>query len=144
LSLAACGPVSVYYKDGGSVARQKTDLLSCKVDALEKAPVANQIRQAPPYYVPGRRYCRPDGSCYYSGGFFAGGELYSVDVNAGLRRDLRRQCMALLGYRPVEVPRCGNGTVTAGTTLSTMPTLSPQSCAVRDSSGDWQIIDPAL
>jgi hypothetical protein len=132
----------VYYKDGASVSRQKTDLLDCRVEALDKAPVATQIRQAPPYYVPSRRYCQADGRCYYSGGFFAGGELYSVDVNAGLRRDLRRQCMALRGYSPVEVPRCGSGAVASGTTLATMPTLSPQSCAVRDNSGDWQIIDP--
>ena len=146
VALSACAPVSLYYKEGAAVSRQKSDLLSCEVDALAKAPVATQIRQAPPYYIPSRRYCRPDGSCYHRGGYFAGGELYSVDVNARLRRDLRIQCMDQRGYRPVELPRCANGTqgtVATGTDGSVrMPPIGPDSCVSKDTAGEWQIITP--
>ena len=147
LLVAACAPVSLYYKEGGLVSRQKTDLLSCQVDSLSKAPVANQIRQFPPYYVPGRRYCRSDGDCYTRGGFFAPGEIYSVDVNARLRNDLEAQCMASNGYTSVALPRCTSGsfettTLDTSTTGPRLPALSESSCVARDTNGNWQIINP--
>ncbi len=145
--LVTCGPVTLYHKQGSSVSRLKTDLLSCQVDALEKAPVATQIRQYPPYYVPGRRYCRSNGECYTRGGFFAPGEIYSVDVNARLRNDLEEQCMSGRGYRPVALPRCNSAAVPSApqdtaNTAQTLPALSQTSCAARDAAGDWQIISP--
>ena len=139
--LAACSPVSLYYKEGEVVSRQKSDMLSCEVEALDKAPVANQIRQSPPYYVPARRSCRSDGRCYTRGGFFAPGEVYSVDVNARLRRDLLTQCMAQKGYARVTLPRC-SGSVTlqpAASSRARVPAVTPQSCAAKDSTGTWQI-----
>lgn len=149
LLLAACGPVTVYHKQASSVSRLKTDLLSCQVDALAKAPVATQVRQRPPYYVPSRRYCRSDGECYSRGGFFAPGEIYSVDVNARLRDDLEEQCMSRSGYRAVALPRCtaAASPATSADTANTaqkLPVLSETSCVARDATGDWQIITPKV
>ncbi len=147
LCLASCAPVPLYYKEGGSVSRQQSDLLSCEVDALAKAPVASQIRQSPPQFVPSRRYCSASGHCYYRGGYFVPGNVYTVDVNARLRGDLETQCMSVKGYQAIELPRCAAQTVpaptAAGRTSDALPALSERSCAKRDDTGGWEIIDPA-
>lgn len=148
LCLASCAPVPLYYKEGQSLDRKKTDLLACEVDALGKAPVANQIRRSPPFYIPARRSCNSSGKCYYRGGYFVEGNVYTVDVNARLRGDLETQCMANKGYQSVELPRCAAGTVartpdTPGRTNATLPVLSENSCAQRNDDGRWEIIDPA-
>ena len=139
--VAACAPVSVYYRENAPVARQQSDLLACRVDSLDKAPVATEIREGPPRYVPGYRYCNNKGNCSYRGGYYVRGPVYSVDVNAGLRGDLETQCMGQKGYQPVALPRC-----TAGTTVLTsdrMPALSETSCAYKDDQNRWQIVQPA-
>jgi len=61
LMLAACAPLSIYYRSGVSVARMQTDQINCEVRALKDAPVANQIRQRPPVYFPGRQICHAGG-----------------------------------------------------------------------------------
>ena len=140
--LAACGPVSVYYKPGASHTVQKNDLLSCRVDALAKAPVASQIRRAPPQYIPRRSVCRADGRCTYRGGYFVDGDVYTVDVNAKLRADIEANCMRKKGYDPVELPRCNSNTAPAQTPEGT-PALTGTSCVQQDDSGAWQIVDAA-
>ncbi len=141
IALAACTPVSVFYKQDAPVERQQTDLLDCRVDSLAKAPVATELRQGPPRFIPGYRSCNSKGDCVYRGGYYVRGEVYSVDVNASLRRDLLTQCMAVKGYQPVALPRC-----TAGASVITtgrMPALSEKSCVFKDDAGRWQIVEPA-
>ncbi|MEM7321144.1 MAG: hypothetical protein AAF408_19230, partial [Pseudomonadota bacterium] len=67
--LVSCGPLSMYYRTGVTVTRQQTDLTECEVAALRDAPVANQIRQGPPVFYPGDRYCNR-GHCWRTGGYW--------------------------------------------------------------------------
>ncbi len=127
------------------MAKMENDLLDCKVAALADAPVSTQLRRGPPRYVPGYRHCDGKGRCYRSGGYFYPGDVYSVDVNAGLRRDLLNRCMAARGFSPVELPRCRTGTAPALSTDLTdaMPPLSPNSCLFEGEGGQNRIIDAA-
>ena len=136
-----CLPVSTYYAEGVSVAKLNRDDLACDVAALRDAPVANQTRQAAPQYVP-RRICAPDGQCYSKGGYWVPGEVYTVDVNAGLRKRVKLQCMADRGYRPVEIPACPPGVARAAPpgATTTLPRLGPQSCAIRNPDGSIFIV----
>lgn len=144
LALVACAPVSVFYSQGAAPAKVKDDRLNCAVEALAKAPVATQIRQRAPRYIPGARYCPAAGNCYARGGFFVSGEVYSVDVNAGLRQELVTQCMQRLGYSPVRLPRCTTaaGQTGAQSLPDRQPPLTKGSCLRKDDSGDWRITAP--
>lgn len=146
LCLSACGPVSVYYQPDVTVARLNNDLLDCQVASLKDAPVASELRRGPPRYIPGYRYCDSKGRCYRSPGYFIPGEVYSVDVNARLRRDLENRCMARRGYIAIELPRCASGVTPADPTARTgrLPTLTENTCVARDAGGRWQIVEPAL
>lgn len=143
LALAACGPLSIYYRPGVSVSRMQNDQLNCQVRALKDAPVANQIRQRPPIFFPGRQICGA-GGCYYSPGYWAGGGVYSVDVNADLRGQVEEQCMARKGYQPVSVPLCTGGvkSAVAPKQTQTLPKLTESACAIRYDDDSWQIVNP--
>lgn len=143
LALAACGPLSIYYRPGVSVARMQTDQINCEVRALKDAPVANQIRQRPPIYFPGTRYCNA-GRCYVTAGYWASGGIYTVDVNADLRGRVQDQCMAQKGYQPVSVPRCSSSVsnVAPPRQTKTLPKLTESACAIRYEDGSWQIVNP--
>jgi hypothetical protein len=148
LTLSACAPAAVYYREGVSMTKMEDDLVNCKVAAVKDAPVATQIRRGAPRYYPGYLRCNNSGQCYHTGGYFYPGEVYSVDVNAGLRRDLENRCMARKGYAPIELPRCRAGVTVAGTTDRTtrtdiMPPLSQNSCIIEGDGGRVRIIDPA-
>lgn len=143
LTLAACGPLSLYYRPGVSVSRMQSDQTNCQVSALSKAPVANQIRQRPPIYMPGRQVCNASG-CYTSPGYWVNGGVYTVDVNLDLRARVEDQCMAGKGYQPISVPLC-SGAVKAAVTpaqTQTLPTLTERACAIRYDDGRWQIVNP--
>lgn len=144
--LASCaGPLRLYYQPGAQVANMQRSLLDCQVAAVESAPVATQIRREPPRYIPPRRYCDSAGRCWYDGGFWIDGEVYTFDANADLRERVERQCMADRGYSYVEVPNCSSGVASQVPVAATrvMPPLSPQSCAIRNDDGTWQIVTVA-
>lgn len=143
LALAACGPLSIYYRPGVSVSRMQNDQIACEVRALKDAPVANQIRQRPPIYFPGRQYCNA-GGCYTSPGYWMNGGVYTVDVNANLRGRVQDQCMARKGYQPISVPRCSSTIANAvpAQQTRTLPKLSENACAIRYDDGHWQIVNP--
>ena len=142
LTLAACGPLSIFYKPGVSVARMQTDQTNCEVRALKDAPVANQIRQRPPIYFPGNRVCNAAGSCYYTPGYWVDGGVYTVDTNADLRRRVLAQCMGNKGYRPVEIPPCPASVSSQVPPAQTqkLPTLTEKTCAIKHQNGTWQIV----
>lgn len=143
--LAACaGPVDLYYKPGGSVSRLATDTTDCQVRALRDAPVATQVRQRPPIYVPGNRWCNAAGQCYVSPGYWMDGGIYSVDANADLRARVEAQCMAARGYSPVSLPRCSPQVAEAAPKqlTGTLPRLSEGSCIIPYEGGGFQIVTP--
>lgn len=141
--LAACAPLSTYYKPGVSVARLNTDETACEVSSLRDAPVANQLRQRPPVFVPGGRICNAAGVCYQRPGHWVSGGYYTVDVNQGLRVRLMDMCMARKGYQPVSIPRCNPGVANAATPGVTrvLPKLNEKSCAILNQDGSWQIVN---
>ena len=141
--LAGCGPVPVYYREGADVQRLKADTLSCQVSALEKAPVANEIRQRPPVYYPGGQYCR-DGNCWSRPGYWVDGGIYTVDVNQGLRRRLEQSCMAKKGYQEVPLRRCTTAEVgqrLAGQS-SRLPPLTGDACVWKGPDNTLHVLTP--
>ncbi len=145
LALAGCaGPLSLYYKPGASVARMQTDTTQCQVAALKDAPVASQVRQRPPIWIPGNRYCNANG-CWVTPGYWVDGGIYTVDVNAPLRNRVQDLCMAQKGYQPVRLPRCTPAVANAvqpGLT-TVLPTLAADSCVIDRGGGRWQIVTPS-
>ena len=144
LILSGCSPLSLYYREGESVSRLQAETTECKVDALQDVPVANQIRQSPPVYWPGRTFCDGRGYCHRTPGWWEPGRVYTVDVNHDLRNSVEAQCMAKKGFQPVTLPRCDQGIrskVPAERTLK-LPPLSPQTCFVKLGDGSYQIITP--
>jgi hypothetical protein len=143
--LSACsGPLSLYYREGESVTRMQSATTQCQVAALEDVPVANQVRQNPPTYWPGRTYCDGRGRCYRSPGWWQPGNVYTVDVNQGLRNQVEAQCMAKKGFRPVSLPPCKQNIKSSVPAVPTtkLPPLSTQSCYVKFDNGSFQIITP--
>lgn len=140
LCLSGCQPLSTFYAEGARVDVLERDNTDCDVIALRDAPVANQIRQSPPYYV-SRRYCHRKGHCY-DRGYWVEGELYTVDVNRDLRRRVKTQCMADLGYSPVQIPRCPFGIAEAAPLGETtvLPRLTENSCVIHNEDGSFQIV----
>ncbi|NSY38902.1 hypothetical protein [Leisingera sp. ANG59] len=133
----ACGPLPIYYKQGAEVSRLQSDELACAAQALKDAPVANEIRQHPPVFYPGRQVCR-NGGCYYYPGYWSEGSIYTVDVNKPLRQRLEKSCMAAKGYQQIALKRC-----TQRSALSLAgPRLAPlteASCAQRNRDGSTVI-----
>ena len=142
--LAACGPMSLYYRPGATVARLNTDQTACEVAALRDAPVATQIRQNPPVYVPGPTRCDASGKCVQYPGHWVSGGFYTVDVNAGLRGRVEGLCMAQKGYEPVQIPRCSQAVIDAAPRRMTerLPALTASSCVIPYRDGTWQIVNP--
>jgi len=143
LLLAGCAPLSIYHRAGVSVARMQSDQTACEVRALRDAPVASQIRQSPPVFVPGRQICNGT-KCSYRPGYWQPGEVYSVDVNASLRGRVEARCMARKGYQPVELPLCSGAVRSAVISEQTrvLPRLGENACAIRHQDGSWQIVNP--
>ena len=145
LALAGCGPLTLYHRPGVSVSRMQADSTECEVQALRDAPVANQIRQNPPVFIPGNTWCNADGQCRTGPGTWVDGGFTSVDVNAGLRDRVMRQCMANRGYQPVTLPECSASIKAAVSPAqtTTLPRLGESSCVIRHGGGGWQIVTPA-
>ncbi|MFW8634616.1 hypothetical protein [Cribrihabitans pelagius] len=132
LGLAACGPLPVYYRQGAEVSRLQADELACEAEALQQAPVASQIRQRPPIYRPGGRFCH-HGDCRYHSSIWVEGSYYTVDVNRPLRLRLERACMAGKGYQQLSLKRCPQGQARAAGPA--LPPLGPGNCALRTRGG---------
>ncbi|MDC0656759.1 hypothetical protein N6L27_01960 [Leisingera sp. SS27] len=133
----ACGPLPVYYKQGAEVSRLQSDELACATQALKDAPVANQIRQHPPVFHPGRQVCH-NGNCHYYPGYWSEGSIYTVDVNRPLRQRLEKSCMASKGYQQIALKRCTRSS--AGTPIGPrLAPLSEASCAQRNRDGSTVI-----
>lgn len=114
----------------------QNDELDCKVSAVKDVPAAMKTETSPGYWVP-KKGDRD--------GYWVPGSSYSVDVNAGLRKDIIDRCMSRRGYQAIEVPQC---TDTGPATIATghkgrMAPLTANSCAVRASKSGWIIVNPS-
>lgn len=143
LSLTSCAPLTLYYKPGVEVSRMQTDGLGCETAALKDAPVANEIRQNAPMFYPGGQYCTGT-HCYNRPGYWVEGNIYTVDVNRGLRQRIEQNCMAGKGYQQVELQICNPSVASAAGIGQTtrLPRLSENSCAIRNKDGSFQIVEP--
>ncbi|MFC3616309.1 hypothetical protein ACFORG_21410 [Lutimaribacter marinistellae] len=144
LALGACAPMSIYYREGVSVSRLQTETTDCQVRALRDAPVANEVRQGPPIYYPGRTVCNSAGQCWQQPGWWVPGNVYTVDANQGLRNRVETQCMAEKGYAPVSLPQCSQAVrdQVALSRNAKMPALGESSCIVRFQDGSVQVVTP--
>lgn len=140
-ALAACGPVSTYYQPGVTQDVLRADGLDCEVASLRAAPVANEIRQRPPVFVPPTQRCDATG-CYVTPGYWVDGRIYTVDVNADLRARLTDQCMLERGYQPVRIPQCSANVAKAAPAPESqrLPQLTDNSCAIRHPDGSLQVV----
>jgi hypothetical protein len=145
LALGACEPMSLFHRPGVSVAQMQSDSTECEVQALRDAPVASQMRQNPPVFIPGNTFCNADGQCRTSPGTWIPGAYSTVDVNADLRSRVMQQCMAKRGYQPVTLRDCSSGIRAAVTPAQTtiLPKLTETSCVIRHDGGAWQIVTQA-
>lgn len=145
MALSACdSPLSLYYREGESVSRLQTETTQCQLQAVQDVPVATQVRQSPPTYWPGRTYCDGRGHCYRSAGWWQPGQVYTVDVNQGLRNEVEAQCMAQKGFRPISLPPCKQSVRSSAPNVptTTLPPLTTQSCYVKLDNGAFQILNP--
>lgn len=134
LGAAACGPLPVYYRQGAEVSRLRSDELICQAQALKDAPVANEIRQHPPVFYPGRKVCH-GGDCYYHPGYWVEGSIYTVDVNKPLRKRLESSCMAAKGYQQIALKRCTRRTAPVVPPGARLAPLTEAACAQRNRDG---------
>ena len=135
--------MTIWHRAGVSVAQMERDADSCRVTALRDAPVATQVVQAPPVFVPPRQVCNAEGTCVTQGGYFVPGEIRTVDPNAALRARLTDRCMADRGYAPVSIPLCPSSVASAAPAGRTtiLPTITERSCIIRQGNGSWQIVN---
>ncbi len=143
--LIGCDSLSLYHRAGVSVQRMESDLIDCQISALRQAPVRTVLRRTPAIWVPERRICDSNGNCHIRAGFWRPGQIYSEDVNAGLRERVENRCMARLGYSPVTLPACPQNVRRAAPpgVTTRLPKLTEKSCVIRDRSADtWQIVTP--
>ncbi|RVV99842.1 hypothetical protein EKE94_04005 [Mesobaculum littorinae] len=138
--LAGCGQPARYYQAGVPVQQLNGDLTGCAVQAVNTVPPNTQLRRTPIQIEPGVVRCNKDGNCVRFAGRVTGGDVYSVDANAGLRHRVAGQCMAERGYSRVDVPACpsGLGRVTAPGRL---PPLTDSVCVLRDPDGRQVFLD---
>ncbi len=87
LVLAGCISKPMMVRPGISYGRYEADRTRCMARAVQEVPNNTQIGWAP-----------------YVG-------LYSVDVNAGIKRKVYEQCMRAKGYQRAELPGCDGKTI---------------------------------
>jgi len=139
----ACAPLNTYYRPGATVAAVNRDTTACQVSALQQVPSSVQVRRLPPEYVPPRRQCDSAGRCVTSRGYYIPGEVVSFDPNDALRKRVEVQCMADKGFAPVSIPPCPDNMAKAAPAraTTTLPSLTPTSCVIRNSNGSFQIVN---
>ncbi len=139
-ALSGCGGATLYYAEGVTLAARDADLAQCSEAAGLAYPVALQTRREPPRFIPPRQVCDAAGTCVtYPGGFEAG-EVFTTDVNAGLRRAATQSCMARQGYSEIGLPFCANGVVADASTR--MPPLTQDSCLLRGYGAAPLVVNP--
>lgn len=133
--LPACVPSTIYYREGAAVASVDQALAQCTAQAARAVPVVLETRYTP-LRVRRDTFCDADGNCDVEIET-EGGEPYDVDVNTDRRAASVAQCMAAARFAPVTLPACPPDVARAAPagTTTTLPRLTPQSCAVTRDGG---------
>ncbi|MEM9754777.1 MAG: hypothetical protein AAF914_02225 [Pseudomonadota bacterium] len=138
--LSGCANVDTFYAPNVSIASRDATLAQCEASAFASFPIERVTRQSPPRYYPGRVICNADGRCVRQLGFYRPGTITTTDVNLAPRRRAVTGCMATEGFTLITLPPCqSDGPVAVQTT---MPTLTPQSCAIRRGATDALVVTP--
>lgn len=137
LALSGCN-YTIYHQAGKSFAERDQDILACEVEALAKAPVANQIRYSAPERAE-RQICDDADNCITEV-YWTEPVPFEVDVNEDLRARVTQQCMITKGYQQVELPTCDSGQTYS--VPAQMTSLGPNACLVRIKGGSFHIANP--
>ncbi len=145
--LASCqSTTNFWYRQNVAPSAPKTEEIDCRVSAAQRVPVSTHVAQNPAYRVPVTTTCYNSGgtySCYQSGGQVYGGDVYSYDANASLRKEVMNQCMAQKGYRLITLRSCEDADLKRGLpSYQLLPPLNANSCAHQVPSGGYVFITP--
>lgn len=102
------------YKTGATPSSTDRDTLNCRVESHQRVSQQLVTNTTPSFTTDTQTYCNKIGTqvlCNTTGGDTIGGDTYTTDVNAGLRRSVERQCMMDKNYRYVNIPPCPEGVV---------------------------------
>jgi hypothetical protein len=138
LLLGGCISVDHWHKVGTTAQRSDQDFLDCRVRAVNSVPVNTQIRTTPTYTTPGKTKCSTDGKrtkCETTQPQIHGGETYSFDANADLRRDVLALCMRKKGYQLVSLPQCSRDEARLARPNARTTALQENSCVVETTTG---------
>lgn len=140
MAVSACSPTSysAFSKSGVSSNIASRDDTACSVEANRLFPAANFTTTVYGGYgggYPG----------YWGGypGYWGGGHVQVRDVNASMRAEHRRDCMALKGYRPATHPVCTEAQL-AGRSyqpINGAPPPAAHICAVSAQGGGVALLD---
>ena len=141
--LMGCLPLTTYYKEGERVSRIDSDLVNCRVFAFEQVPKDIRRRYIRPVYKH-RKRCNAQGKCVTRRVLVRHGRWEHYDANVRLRGDVQQQCMINKGYAQVKVNACSPQVIedTKISATTVLPALTPGSCAIRLTSGRYQIVTP--
>ena len=151
LVLAACAPATETYrwKSGAALSLVDRDLFACTTAGAREVPFFNDTATTEIYTTPIQTTCQPLGNgqtrCTTTGGQVMGGQVYSYDANADLRRDYVNRCMAGKGYSAASVPSCAPKVIPADISALTRKGSRPPvegACAVSLKGGTHVLVYP--
>jgi hypothetical protein len=104
-------PITTSWRDGAPVSQVSEAQTNCQVEALNKVPSALSTTTTPVYRAPSNVQCTTYGNytnCHDYGGQVYGGNQVTEDVNASLRAQVTKQCLAKKGISVISFPACTN------------------------------------
>lgn len=140
IALAGCVSSNVYYAQGVDVTTRERDFAQCEAQALRDFPYLPEVRFTEHSFVPPTETCTPDGTCTRTGGYFEGGERYTVDANTDLRASAAGACMGAQGYRRISLPYCDEGTAVMPDPR--MAELRDGTCVLRRGNAPDLVVNP--
>lgn len=144
----------IVYQEGASINDYRSELLQCKIDALNKIPQNIVIEKTPIKEVPEKETCIEKKSengletikeCTKTGGGTIGGEEKAVDINLDLRNDYINSCINIKGYQKITLPVCKKEQVQGVSRLNEYTPLqqvTKNSCIITNDTETGWIINP--
>ncbi|MFM2477317.1 hypothetical protein [Celerinatantimonas sp. MCCC 1A17872] len=134
--------VNFPYKAENSAMRQR-NFTDCKIEAVQRVPQHIVSSTMPTYTTPVQTRCNTIGTqvfCNTTGGQTYGGQTYTSDTNAGLRKQAFVECLVDHGYRFVTIPACPLGTTQYNLDSSNgLQPLSSNTCYIAFRKGGYRV-----